>query len=134
MYAKLILPHVALVLLTCAYTVLGASIFYTVERPHEMESKQRHLREIYSQQDKFVNNLIRLASVNTTGRMDWELVAQQHLHNMSDKLFVAFEKYFLTSIEVGIIWNVLTIKELYQADNYTQKTENVLFECLGHLF
>ncbi|RCN36131.1 Ion channel [Ancylostoma caninum] len=32
--------------------------------------------------------------------MDWELVAQQHLHNMSDKLFVAFEKYFLTSIEV----------------------------------
>ncbi|KJH44183.1 hypothetical protein DICVIV_09784 [Dictyocaulus viviparus] len=39
-YAKLILPHVALVLLTCAYTILGASIFYTVEQPHEMETKQ----------------------------------------------------------------------------------------------
>ncbi|EPB75882.1 Ion channel [Ancylostoma ceylanicum] len=99
-YAKLILPHVALVLLTCAYTVLGASIFYTVERPHEMETKQHQLKMIYSRQDEFVNNLIRLASVNTTGRMDWELVAQQHLHNMSDQLFVAFEKYFLTSNEV----------------------------------
>ncbi|ETN72341.1 hypothetical protein NECAME_04521 [Necator americanus] len=65
-YAKLILPHVALVLLTCAYTVLGASIFYTVERPHEMETKQHQLKMIYSRQDEFVNNLIRLASVNTT--------------------------------------------------------------------
>lgn len=99
-YAKLILPHVALVLLTCAYTVLGASIFYTVERPHEMETKQHQLKMIYSRQDEFVNNLIQLASVNTTGRVDWELVAQQHLHNMSDQLFVAFEKYFLTSNEV----------------------------------
>ncbi|KIH54143.1 hypothetical protein ANCDUO_15712, partial [Ancylostoma duodenale] len=98
-YAKLILPHVALVLLTCAYTVLGASIFYTVERPHEMATKQIQLKKIYSQQNDFVNNLIRLASMNTTGRMDWELVAQQHLHNMSDQLFYAFEKCFLTSTE-----------------------------------
>ncbi|VDL67589.1 unnamed protein product [Nippostrongylus brasiliensis] len=66
-YAKLILPHVALVLLTCAYTVLGASIFYTVERPHEMETKQHQLKMIYSRQDEFVNNLMRLASTNTTG-------------------------------------------------------------------
>ncbi|KIH52865.1 Ion channel, partial [Ancylostoma duodenale] len=58
------------------------------------------LKKIYSQQDDFVNNLIRLASMNTTGRMDWELVAQQHLHNMSDQLFNAFEKCFLTSTEV----------------------------------
>ncbi|WKX99673.1 hypothetical protein Q1695_014500 [Nippostrongylus brasiliensis] len=99
-YAKLILPHVALVLLTCAYTVLGASIFYTVERPHEMETKQHQLKMIYSRQDEFVNNLMRLASTNTTGRIEWEMVAQQHLHNMSDQLFVAFEKYFLTSNEV----------------------------------
>lgn len=37
------------------------------------------------------------------GRVDWELVAQQHLHNMSDQLFVAFEKYFLTSNEVSFL-------------------------------
>ncbi|KAK5986210.1 hypothetical protein GCK32_022095, partial [Trichostrongylus colubriformis] len=45
-YAKLILPHVALVLLTCAYTVLGASIFYTVERPHEMETKKHQYAKL----------------------------------------------------------------------------------------
>ncbi|KJH44182.1 Ion channel [Dictyocaulus viviparus] len=33
-------------------------------------------------------------------RTEWERIAQQHLHNMSDQLFVAFEKYFLTSTEV----------------------------------
>ncbi|VDN43482.1 unnamed protein product [Gongylonema pulchrum] len=43
MYAKLILPHVGLVLLTCAYTVVGASIFYSVEQPHELASKRRQV-------------------------------------------------------------------------------------------
>ncbi|CAI4230671.1 unnamed protein product [Auanema sp. JU1783] len=99
-YAKLILPHVALVLLTCAYTVLGASIFYSVERPHELETKQQQLQQIYTRQTEFVDQLVRLAAQNQTDRLEWELIAERHMHNMSDQLFVAFEKYFLTSTEV----------------------------------
>ncbi|VDK58719.1 unnamed protein product [Anisakis simplex] len=99
-YAKLILPHVGLVLLTCAYTVIGALVFYSVEQPHEMASKRRQLDMIYKREDEFVNSLFTLAMLNETRREVWTEVARHHMHNMSDHLFSAFEKFFLTSAEV----------------------------------
>uniref|UniRef100_A0A915N4W8 Potassium channel domain-containing protein n=1 Tax=Meloidogyne javanica TaxID=6303 RepID=A0A915N4W8_MELJA len=47
-YAKLILPHVGLVLLTCCYTLLGASLFYSVERPNELRAKRICLDNVVS--------------------------------------------------------------------------------------
>uniref|UniRef100_A0A8R1Y112 Potassium channel domain-containing protein n=1 Tax=Onchocerca volvulus TaxID=6282 RepID=A0A8R1Y112_ONCVO len=99
-YAKLILPHVGLVLLTCAYTFVGASVFYSVEQPHELASKRRQLDMIYERQEEFVNSLFTLAMLNETRREVWSQVTKQHMHNMSDHLFNAFEKFFLTAAEV----------------------------------
>ncbi|EJW79554.1 hypothetical protein WUBG_09537 [Wuchereria bancrofti] len=99
-YAKLILPHVGLVLLTCAYTVVGASVFYSVEQPHELTNKRRQLDMIYERQEEFVNSLFTLAMLNETRREVWSQVTKQHMHNMSDHLFTAFEKFFLTAAEV----------------------------------
>ncbi|VDN91867.1 unnamed protein product [Brugia pahangi] len=99
-YAKLILPHVGLVLLTCAYTVVGASVFYSVEQPHELANKRRQLDMIYERQEEFVNSLFTLAMLNETRREVWSQVTKQHMHNMSDHLFTAFEKFFLTAAEV----------------------------------
>ncbi|VDM39439.1 unnamed protein product [Toxocara canis] len=99
-YAKLILPHVGLVLLTCAYTVIGALVFYSVEQPHEMATKRRQLDMIYEREEEFVNSLLTLAMLNETRREVWTQVARHHMHNMSDHLFTAFEKFFLTSAEV----------------------------------
>jgi hypothetical protein len=39
-YARLILPHVGLVLLTITYTVLGAFFFFCIENPNEKETKR----------------------------------------------------------------------------------------------
>ncbi|MFH4978858.1 hypothetical protein AB6A40_005567 [Gnathostoma spinigerum] len=99
-YAKLVLPHVGLVLLTCTYTVIGASVFYSVEQPNEMTSKRQQLDMIYERQEEFVNALFTLARLNETRREVWADLAQQHMHNMSDHLFSAFEKFFLTASEV----------------------------------
>ncbi|GMR43990.1 hypothetical protein PMAYCL1PPCAC_14185, partial [Pristionchus mayeri] len=99
-YAKLILPHVGLVLLTCAYTVIGASVFYSVERPHELTSKRKQLDEIYLNQEQFVDKIVALANNGTITRGAINEAALSHMHNMSDSLFIAFEKYFLTSNEV----------------------------------
>ncbi|VDD93334.1 unnamed protein product [Enterobius vermicularis] len=99
-YAKLILPHVGLVLLTCAYTVIGASIFYSIEQPHEISTKKQQLEKIYQKHEEFVNSLLKLSLNNETRREVWSELAMDHMHNLSDHLFAAFERFFLTATEV----------------------------------
>ncbi|CAJ0580833.1 unnamed protein product, partial [Mesorhabditis spiculigera] len=99
-YAKLILPHVGLVVLTCIYTTLGALLFWNCEQPYEMSTKREQLDAIYARQEEFVESLVKMAARNRTSRAEWEVAAQNHMHTLSDQLFVAFEKYFLTSHEV----------------------------------
>nr|CAD2176233.1 unnamed protein product [Meloidogyne enterolobii] len=102
-YAKLILPHVGLVLLTCCYTLLGASLFYSVERPNELRAKRICLDNINKRQELFVSELVWLAASNLSGeRKNWERIAREHLGKMSDLLFLGFEKHFLTSKEVKL--------------------------------
>lgn len=80
---------------------------------------------IYRRQEEFISALVRLAStlVNNTNtgspdlfltspdinqveyysalnRSEWASLADRHMQDMSDQLFLAFEKYFLTSAEV----------------------------------
>nr|CAD2141072.1 unnamed protein product [Meloidogyne enterolobii] len=79
-YAKLILPHVGLVLLTCCYTLLGASLFYSVERPNELRAKRICLDNINKRQELFVSELVWLAASNLSGeRKNWERIAREHL-------------------------------------------------------
>ncbi|CEF65346.1 Potassium channel subfamily K member 18 [Strongyloides ratti] len=99
-YAKLILPHVALVLVSFVYTLLGALLFYTIERPNEFDTKKEQLKLIEIRQEQFVSELINLAIQNITSREEWRNIAKSHMHNLSDHLFIAFEKYFMTSEEI----------------------------------
>ncbi|VDN43784.1 unnamed protein product [Gongylonema pulchrum] len=55
---------------------------------------------IYERQEEFVNSLFTLAMLNETRREVWSQLTRQHMHNMSDHLFTAFEKFFLTAAEV----------------------------------
>ncbi|KAI6194005.1 hypothetical protein M3Y96_01079100 [Aphelenchoides besseyi] len=52
-YARLVLPHVALVAVVCIYAIVGAYVFYSLESPHEdrlknegIQTIQRNRREI----------------------------------------------------------------------------------------
>uniref|UniRef100_A0AC35TQ48 Ion_trans_2 domain-containing protein n=1 Tax=Rhabditophanes sp. KR3021 TaxID=114890 RepID=A0AC35TQ48_9BILA len=99
-YAKLILPHVGLVLLTCTYTVIGALVFYSIENPNELEKKREQLNMLERRQDLFISELLELSFKHETNRSIWKNVAQHHMHNLSDHLFTAFEKFFMTSDEI----------------------------------
>lgn len=99
-YAKLILPHVGLVVLTCAYTIVGAAIFFCVENPNEKATKRQQLDIIFKKQDYFVSQILNLVSKNESNAILYQDLASQHLHNMSDHLFIAYEKFFLTANEV----------------------------------
>ncbi|KAI6176718.1 TWiK family of potassium channels protein 7 [Aphelenchoides bicaudatus] len=99
-YAKLILPHIGLVLLTITYTVLGAFLFFMIENPNEKQSKRYQLDMIYKRQENFVETLLELAGRNELNQTVWKTVADEHLHNLSDHFFIAYEKIFLTAEEV----------------------------------
>lgn len=43
---KIVLPHVILVVGTLLYTLLGASIFYLIERPNEVWKKERETQAV----------------------------------------------------------------------------------------
>ncbi|CAD5215940.1 unnamed protein product [Bursaphelenchus okinawaensis] len=101
-YAKLILPHVGLVLLTCAYTIMGAAIFFWIENPNEKATKRDQLDIIFEKQERFVGAVLKLVSQNESDRHVWNELATQHLHNMSEHLFIAYEKFFLTANEVKL--------------------------------
>jgi hypothetical protein len=54
--------------------------------------------------------LLELASQQENNRSVWQGLADEHLHNLSDNLFIAYEKFFLTATEVKEnrtieIWN-----------------------------
>lgn len=99
-YAKLILPHVGLVLLTCTYTIIGAMIFFCIENPNEKATKREQLDRIYERQERFVTTLLELVNRNETNREVWQEIADNHLRNLSDYFFNAYEKLFLTADEI----------------------------------
>lgn len=99
-YAKLILPHVGLVALTVLYTLIGASIFYSIERPNEYATKRAQLDVIYERQDDFLELMWTLAHDRAVDQYDWKVTGREQMQNISDELFKAFEKVFLTASEV----------------------------------
>uniref|UniRef100_A0A914UW29 Potassium channel domain-containing protein n=1 Tax=Plectus sambesii TaxID=2011161 RepID=A0A914UW29_9BILA len=99
-YAKLILPHVGLVALTVMYTLIGASVFYSIERPNEHATKRAQLDVIYERQDDFLELMWTLAHERSVDQSDWKLTGREQMQNISDELFKAFEKVFLTATEV----------------------------------
>lgn len=51
------MPHVGLVLLTCTYTLIGASIFYHIEHKFEKEYKQDSLDRIHQAKSDFLKDI-----------------------------------------------------------------------------
>lgn len=81
---------------------LGVAAYVTenAEKIAFTDSEGLQLNLLYARQESFVTSLMELAAANETRREVWAEAARMHMHNMSDHLFVAFEKFFLTSKEV----------------------------------
>lgn len=56
-YARIILPHVGLIILSLLYTVGGALAFYHLERPNEIAVRRESLRDISAQRKLMLDEL-----------------------------------------------------------------------------
>lgn len=99
-YAKIILPHVGLVVLTCLYTIIGATIFRSIEQPNEQRMKESSLTDINRAKRLFLDEMWNLTRDSQVGPEEWKSYGNVRMENITSVLFYAFEANFLTAKEV----------------------------------
>lgn len=65
-YARIILPHIGLILLSMLYVVGGAFVFYQVEKPYEIAVREESLALIEAQEALMLEELWRVVNDNNT--------------------------------------------------------------------
>ena len=102
-----------LFLLTCTYTLIGASVFYSIEGPNELDTKVEKLQQIHQRRRDFLDYMWNLSKNSHISEGLWKERGGEFLLNMSDELFVSFDRHYLTSVEVKnntptIVWTFST--------------------------
>src|SRR4029078_10593162 len=99
---------------TCGYTLVGASIFYNIEGPHELsvysthtyihhmhlQAKRASLDDIWTKRDLFLTQMFQMGRNESISLDDFMQQANVYALNMSDDLFDSFNKVFITQKEV----------------------------------
>ena len=65
-WAKIVLPHVGLICLSCLYVAAGAVVFYHLEEPNEQNVKRRKLANIKDARHALMQTLWTTVSTNTS--------------------------------------------------------------------
>jgi len=109
-YAKIILPHVGLILLSSLYVVTGAAVFYNLERPHEEQTRHEKLNKIFQLKSTLLDNFWLLSSSSSSSSSSGqevellitvedffapEKLLQQDMDNLTHNLFVAFDTHYI---------------------------------------
>ncbi|CAJ0943248.1 unnamed protein product, partial [Mesorhabditis belari] len=95
-YAKMILPHVGLILLSFVYIVGGAFAFYHLEGPNEVSIRDSNLRQIAIYKEQMLNDMWNLVNSDTPKAVI-EATAAAHVDNVTRMLFDAFDTHFITA-------------------------------------
>uniref|UniRef100_A0AC34QHE6 Potassium channel domain-containing protein n=1 Tax=Panagrolaimus sp. JU765 TaxID=591449 RepID=A0AC34QHE6_9BILA len=94
-YARIILPHIGLIILSLVYIIGGAFVFYHLERPNEVYVRGESLRLIEDNRRRMLRHLWQVVNDNTTTRDDIENTVLEHVDNTSKLLFEAFDTHFI---------------------------------------
>uniref|UniRef100_A0A915LB74 Potassium channel domain-containing protein n=1 Tax=Romanomermis culicivorax TaxID=13658 RepID=A0A915LB74_ROMCU len=108
------LLHLGLVLMTCTYTLIGATIFYNIEQPYEIKSKFKGLQEIGRSRQEFLRRIYKL--VSTDRKLDensFIQIAEREMINLTSVFFRSCTETRLSADEVSqnatkIVWTFET--------------------------
>lgn len=89
-WIKIVAPHVALVLATWIYTIVGASIFYSIERPHEADQKNKSIHRMNEIHANFLDLLWNLTK-DMNNETEFAGSAVMELDRVMEATFKAFE-------------------------------------------
>lgn len=65
-YARIVLPHIGLILLSFFYVISGAFIFYYIEQPNEIAVRKESLELINKEKNWMLKNLWQIVNDNST--------------------------------------------------------------------
>ncbi|KAI1731692.1 ion channel domain-containing protein [Ditylenchus destructor] len=80
-YARIILPHIGLILLSLLYIIGGAFVFYQVERPNEVAVRRESLHLIEDYKEKMLEELWEVVNNEATTKEGAEHLTNDHLDN-----------------------------------------------------
>ncbi|VDK78112.1 unnamed protein product [Litomosoides sigmodontis] len=94
--AKLVLPHVTLVVVVCLYTIAGAWIFYSLESPHEDKLKSIGIRKIGQLRSALIQTLwMKRKELKRTEMDSWARVTDVKLQIFKEYLYKAFKEHYI---------------------------------------
>uniref|UniRef100_A0A183BWP4 Ion_trans_2 domain-containing protein n=1 Tax=Globodera pallida TaxID=36090 RepID=A0A183BWP4_GLOPA len=93
-YARLVLPHIGLVVFVCLYAMFGAWVFYSIESPHEDRLKVLGIRRVYKLRQALTGHLMeRSRSGEQRGR--WMATMEEQLNSFSEDLFKSYKEQYV---------------------------------------
>lgn len=94
-FARIVLPHIGLILLSVCYVVGGAFVFYQLERPNEVAIRRETMELIEKSRHEMLEHLWELVNDPTVPRERLEEIALERVDNMSQVLFDAFDTHYV---------------------------------------
>uniref|UniRef100_A0A183BPT2 Ion channel n=1 Tax=Globodera pallida TaxID=36090 RepID=A0A183BPT2_GLOPA len=94
-YARIVLPHIGLILLSLCYIVGGAFVFYQLERPNEIAVRKETLGVIEREKHEMLEQIWHLLNDPTVPRDRVESVAAERVENMTRLMFDAFDTHYV---------------------------------------
>uniref|UniRef100_A0A1I7XPW0 Ion_trans_2 domain-containing protein n=1 Tax=Heterorhabditis bacteriophora TaxID=37862 RepID=A0A1I7XPW0_HETBA len=95
-YARIILPHVGLILLSLLYVIGGAVAFYHMERPHEVAVRESSIKKFHLHKDRMLDELWTLIETGASPDFIGE-VASEYVDNVTRILFEAFDTHYINA-------------------------------------
>lgn len=73
-------------------------MFYHLERPNEVETRNRSLEIINKEKDAFLDRLWKIPTDNTTA---WDMEAYENVNNITKVLIDAFETHYIEAAHLN---------------------------------
>ncbi|KAK0395640.1 hypothetical protein QR680_001369 [Steinernema hermaphroditum] len=99
-YAKLIIPHVALVTAVCLYAMCGAFLFYTLESPHEDMLKKTGVKRINDKRQVLTRMMFESRKRDSV--RVWMQNTEAELLKFNEELYRAFKDEYVRYSDVRV--------------------------------